>query len=77
MKYGESSFDVLYLIFAIAAGCVILAKARDRAEKLMGFSALVLGCGDAFHLAPRVLNYFIDADLRRRWGSASSSPPSR
>ncbi len=29
----------------------------------MGLSALVLGCGDAFHLVPRVLNYFVDADF--------------
>ena len=24
MKYGESSFDILYLLFAIISGCVIL-----------------------------------------------------
>jgi hypothetical protein len=29
----------------------------------MGIAALVLGCGDAFHLIPRVLNYFSDADM--------------
>ncbi len=27
MKYGESSFDILYLLFAIAAGCVMLRRA--------------------------------------------------
>ena len=68
MKYGESTFDVLYLIFAIVSGCVILAKAKDRTGRLMGTAALVLGCGDAFHLVPRVLNYFIDADFTSALG---------
>ena len=68
MKYGESAFDILYLIFAIVSGCVILARAKDRTGKLMGAAALVLGCGDAFHLVPRVLNYFIDADLTAALG---------
>jgi Ser/Thr protein kinase RdoA (MazF antagonist) len=68
MKYGESSFDILYLLFAIASGCVMLAKARDRSGKLMGLSALVLGCGDAFHLVPRVINYFADSDLTKALG---------
>jgi peptidoglycan/LPS O-acetylase OafA/YrhL len=68
MKYGESTFDILYLIFAIAGGCVMLAKARSRTQKLMGLSALVLGLGDAFHLVPRVLNYFMSADLTAALG---------
>lgn len=63
MKYGESTFDILYLLFAIVSGCIILIKAKNRPGKLMGLSALVLGCGDAFHLLPRVLNYFVDADF--------------
>ena len=63
MKYGESTFDILYLIFAIASGCVILAKAQNRTQKWMGLSALVLGIGDAFHLVPRVLNYFVAGDF--------------
>ena len=63
MKYGESAFDILYLLFALAAGCVMLAKARGKTEKLMGCAALILGAGDAFHLVPRVLNYFCEADF--------------
>ena len=63
MKYGESSFDILYLLFAIISGCIILKKAKGTTEKHMGIAALVLGCGDAFHLIPRVLNYFTDADM--------------
>ena len=68
MKYGESTFDILYLLFAIVSGIVILTKARNRTEKLMGFAALILGFGDAFHLVPRVLNYFIDADFTATLG---------
>ena len=68
MKYGESTFDILYLIFAIVCGCIILAKAENRTGKLMGLAAVVLGCGDAFHLVPRVLNYFVDADLTAALG---------
>ncbi len=68
MKYGESAFDILYLLFAIASGCVMLSKAKDQTGKLMGVAALVLGCGDAFHLIPRVLNYFSDADLTAALG---------
>ena len=68
MKYGESSFDILYLLFAIVSGCVILKRAKGKTERYMGVAALVLGCGDAFHLVPRVLNYFTDADLTAALG---------
>ena len=68
MKYGESAFDILYLLFAIVAGCVMLVKARNRTERLMGLAALILGCGDAFHLVPRVLNYFVDGDFTAALG---------
>ena len=63
MKYGESAFEIIYLIFAITSGIVILCRRRDRVGKLMGFAALILGCGDAFHLVPRVIDHFSDADL--------------
>ena len=62
MKYGESAFDILYLIFAVAVGLSILCRRRDTVGRLMGSAVLILGIGDAFHLVPRVLNYFVDAD---------------
>ncbi len=68
MKYGESTFDILYLAFAIVSGCLILRRARNRNEKRMGLAALILGCGDAFHLIPRVLNYFVAADMTAALG---------
>ena len=36
MKYGESTFDILYLLFVIISGCTILKRAQDRPEKYMG-----------------------------------------
>ena len=69
MKYGESAFDILYLLFAVISGCVILRKAANRTERLMGLSALVLGLGDAFHLIPRVLNYFSASDMTAALGA--------
>ena len=68
MKYGESTFDILYLLFAIISGCLILRRARNRTERQMGLAALILGCGDAFHLVPRVLNYFVEADFTAALG---------
>ena len=68
MKYGESTFDILYLLFAIISGCILLCRAKNRTGKLMGAAALVLGCGDAFHLVPRVLNYFVSSDFTAALG---------
>ena len=68
MKYGESTFDILYLLFALISGILLLIKAKNKSGKLMGIAALILGCGDAFHLVPRVLNYFIDADFTAALG---------
>lgn len=63
MKYGESLFDILYLITVIVLGVLILSNGKDKASRLMGIAALTLGIGDSFHLVPRVLNYFVDADF--------------
>ena len=68
MKYGESTFDVLYLLFAVISGCLILRRAHNGTEKQMSLATLLLGCGDAFHLVPRVLNYFVDADFTAALG---------
>ncbi len=63
MKYGESIFDIIYLLFAVASGIIILLRRRDLPGRLMGSAALILGGGDAFHLVPRVLNYFLDGNF--------------
>ncbi len=68
MKYGETLFDIAYLVLAIGTGIYLLAKAQGKLQRLMGAAALVLGCGDAFHLVPRVLNYFVDKDFTAALG---------
>lgn len=68
MKYGESTFDILYLLFAIICGIMILRRAKGVTGKLMGAAALTLGLGDGFHLVPRILNYFVDADFTTALG---------
>ncbi len=68
MKYGESIFDVAYLLFAIITGIWIIRRSDDKPGWLMGIATVVLGCGDAFHLIPRVLNYFTGADLTAALG---------
>lgn len=68
MKYGESSFDILYLLFAIISGFVLIFVSKNKTGKLMGIATLLLGCGDAFHLVPRVLNYFAELDLTAALG---------
>ena len=62
MKYGESLFDLFYLVYAVTTGMIILHRRRDLTGRLAGSAVLVLGFGDAFHLVPRVLNYFITGD---------------
>ncbi len=68
MKYGESAFDILYLLLAISMGIAMLRQARDAAGRKMGLATLILGLGDAFHLVPRVLNYFSAADFTAALG---------
>lgn len=63
MKIGETIFDTLYLLLAIGSGFYILYKSVKKKYKYMGYSLLVLGIGDAFHLVPRVLSYYVDYDL--------------
>ena len=63
MKYGETVFDIAYLLFAIGTGIFVLTKKKDKTGRLMGISALILGIGDAFHLIPRVAAYYTENDL--------------
>lgn len=55
----ESIFDILYLIFAVVSGILLLIKAKGRPLiTVFGLMTLLLGLGDSFHLIPRVLNYW-------------------
>ncbi len=59
----ESIFDIAYLIFAITTGIKLLSrKNAGKTTRLFGAMAVVLGAGDAFHLVPRVLNYWVSGD---------------
>lgn len=65
----ESIFDVCYLIFAVVSGIILLKNADGRKDiRLFGWMTLILGCGDAFHLVPRILQYWIDADFTAALG---------
>lgn len=51
----ESIFDIIYLITVITLGIQMLRQAKTKSPfRLFGAMAVVLGCGDAFHLVPRV-----------------------
>lgn len=50
----ETLFDAVYLITVITMGIIMMTKAKGNQQIfLFGIMALVLGCGDAFHLVPR------------------------
>lgn len=68
MKFGESAFDILYLFTVIICGIVILIKSESNTERKMGWAAIILGTGDAFHLVPRIINYFSANDLSAALG---------
>ena len=66
--YGETIFDIAYLLIALILGFKMLIKNKDKIGKLMGTAILVLGFGDAFHLVPRMLDYFVEADFTASLG---------
>lgn len=66
--YGETIFDICYLLIAVVIGVYIIGKSKDKLGKLMGASILILGYGDAFHLVPRILDYFVDFDFTSALG---------
>lgn len=66
--YGETIFDIAYLIIAICVGIYILLNSKTKGQKLMGIATLVLGLGDSFHLVPRMLDYFVDYDFSMALG---------
>ncbi|MGN0252220.1 MAG: hypothetical protein ACI4EH_12790 [Oliverpabstia sp.] len=52
----ETLFDIVYLVSVIAFGVVMIRRSKGRRQYfLYGLMAVVLGCGDAFHLIPRAI----------------------
>ena len=65
----ESIFDICYLVFAIVSGVLLLKNSKGRKYvRIFGIMTLLLGCGDAFHLVPRVLNYWTDGNYTAALG---------
>jgi hypothetical protein len=65
----ESIFDICYLLFAVVSGILLLKKSGGRRDiRIFGWMTLLLGCGDSFHLIPRVLNYWLDGDFTAALG---------
>jgi hypothetical protein len=57
----ETAFDVAYLVVVLTIGGVMCIKAKQNSGfRLFGIMVLVLGCGDAFHLLPRVYSLLTD-----------------
>ena len=57
----EPLFEIAYLICVITLGILILKRADGRLQfRLFGAMAIILGCGDAFHLVPRIYATWTD-----------------
>ena len=52
----ETLFDAVYLVTVITLGIIMFKRSGgSRQFRLFGLMAIVLGCGDAFHLVPRAV----------------------
>ena len=60
MKYGESGFDIAYLLFAILSGCILLKKAKNKMEMQMGLATLI-------QVAVMTVLFFISYPIQREW----------
>ena len=50
----ETAFDAVYLVSVITIGVLMIKGSKGGSQfRLFGQMAVVLGCGDAFHLVPR------------------------
>ncbi|MDY4969442.1 MAG: hypothetical protein SO101_04170 [Lachnospiraceae bacterium] len=52
----ETLFDIVYLVTVITLGILMIRGSKGRRQYLLyGAMAVILGCGDAFHLIPRAV----------------------
>jgi hypothetical protein len=57
----EPIFEIPYLIGVVVLGILILRKANGNKQFVIyGIMAIILGCGDAFHLVPRMYALLTD-----------------
>lgn len=60
-QIGEAFFCIIYLVFGIIAGSIMLINSNGTELYLiLGILTLVLALGDSFHLVPRIINAFKD-----------------
>ena len=65
----ETIFDSGYLLFAIGAGAYLLWRSGGQGLRaLLGVMCVILGCGDAFHLVPRVMHFWLRGDFTAALG---------
>lgn len=67
----ETLFDAAYLVTVVTLGCIMVKSAQDRETKLFGWMAVILGCGDAFHLVPRAWALCTDGLVAPRGSTGS------
>lgn len=54
--FMETLFDVVYLTTVVTLGILMIKNSQGNKQYLIfGIMAVVLGCGDAFHLIPRAI----------------------
>ena len=63
MAIGESLFDIVYLLYVFLVFLGIKNHYNKKEINYIKYAALLLFLGDACHLIPRILNYFIDYDF--------------
>lgn len=67
MRIGESVFCIGYLVFDLIVGIIFLMNGSEQLFLLYGIMTLLLGCGDAFHLVPRVIKHIKGESERVKW----------
>lgn len=52
----ETVFDIVYLVTVVTIGVLMIRGSKGEKQYfLYGMMAVILGCGDAFHLVPRAI----------------------
>lgn len=77
MGMFETIFDLSYLILVIGLGLRMILQ-ESKGAKLFGAMGILLGAGDAFHLIPRVMSYWMEngkvaLEGALSWGEAITS----
>ena len=54
-SFGECFFDIAYLTTALTLGTIICVKSPSQYYTMFGTMGMLLTCGDAFYLIPRMI----------------------